>query len=133
LRLRQGEIQASQKKEAKRRLQLGRAFTLCANFYQGRKKGLKKKLGQNPESDQIKIDVSIDYYTSDIQFLGNIHFLSGMYPMTNSRNCTCQQSSVNCQDQCVRMIGPMQNMSANMHECRMHVRSIALQLRLAEC
>ena len=28
-------------------------------------------------------------------------FLAGMNPMTNSRNCTCQQSSVNCRDQCV--------------------------------
>ena len=27
--------------------------------------------------------------------------IRGMYPMTNSRNCTCQQSSVNCRDQCV--------------------------------
>ena len=60
-------------------------------------------------------------------------FLSGMYPMTNSRNCTCQQSSVNCRDQCVRMIESMQSMSANMHEFRMHVGSIALQLWLAEC
>ena len=28
-------------------------------------------------------------------------FLSGMNPITNSRNCTCQQSSVNRRDQCV--------------------------------
>ncbi len=28
-------------------------------------------------------------------------FLSGMNPMTNSRNCILQQSSVNCRDQCV--------------------------------
>ena len=28
-------------------------------------------------------------------------FLSGMILMTNSRNCTCQQSSVNRRDQCV--------------------------------
>ena len=27
------------------------------------------------------------------------HFLRGMNPMTNSRNCTCQQSSVNRLDQ----------------------------------
>ncbi len=28
-------------------------------------------------------------------------FLSGMNPMISSRNCTLQQSSVNCRDQCV--------------------------------
>ena len=27
--------------------------------------------------------------------------LSGMNPMTSSRNCTLQQSSVNCRDQCL--------------------------------
>ncbi len=31
--------------------------------------------------------------------------LDGMYLMTNSQNCTCQQSSVNCQDQRVCMKG----------------------------
>ncbi len=36
--------------------------------------------------------------------------------MTNSQNCTCQQSSENCWDQCVCMIGSMQIMSADMHE-----------------
>ena len=29
------------------------------------------------------------------------NFLSGMNPMISSRNCTIQQSSVNCRDQCV--------------------------------
>ncbi len=64
--------------------------------------------------------------------LGECFFLSGVYP-TNSRNCTCQQSSVRCRDQCVRMIRSMQNMSADMHEFHMHVESIALQQWLAEC
>ena len=31
----------------------------------------------------------------------SIGFLSGMNPMISSRNCTPQQSSVNCRDQCV--------------------------------
>ena len=31
-----------------------------------------------------------------------MHFLSDTYPMTSARNCTLQQSSVNCRDQCVR-------------------------------
>jgi hypothetical protein len=66
--------------------------------------------------------------------LGECFLVSGVYP-TNSRNCTCQQSSVSCRDQCVRMIGSMQNMSAGMHE----FHSIALVLIynsgqwLAEC
>ena len=30
--------------------------------------------------------------------------------MSNSQNCTCQQSSVNCRDQCVRMKGSTQNL-----------------------
>ena len=63
----------------------------------------------------------------------DVVFLSGMYPKTNSRNCTCQQSSVNRRDQCVRMTGSMQDMSANMHEFRLHVGGFALQLWLAEC
>ena len=41
-------------------------------------------------------------------------FLSDMNPMTNSRNRTLQQSSVNCRDQCVRMKVSLQNMSAGM-------------------
>ena len=61
------------------------------------------------------------------------HFLSGMYPKTNSRNCTCQQSSITRRDQRVRMTGSMQDMSANMHEFRLHVGGFALQLWLAEC
>ena len=35
-------------------------------------------------------------------------FLSGMHLMISSRNCTLQQSSVNCRDQCVH------------RECHMH-------------
>ena len=57
----------------------------------------------------------------------------GMYLMTNSRNCTCQQSSVNCRDQWVRKIESLQNMSEGMHEFHMHKGSIALQQWLAEC
>jgi len=41
-------------------------------------------------------------------------FLSGMNPMISSRNCTLQQSSVNCRDQCVRMKVSLQNVSARM-------------------
>ena len=32
-----------------------------------------------------------------------MRFLTGMNPMISSRNCTLQQSSVDCRDQCVRM------------------------------
>ncbi len=47
-------------------------------------------------------------------------FLSGMYPMINSRNCTCQR---NFRDQSlpVRMIGSMQSMLAGMHELQMNL------------
>ena len=39
-------------------------------------------------------------YIYDIR-LSIVCFLSGMNPMISSRNCTLQQSSVNCRDQCV--------------------------------
>ena len=50
-----------------------------------------------------------------------------MFSMTDPRNCSCQESSVNCQDQRVWMIGSMPNMLAGMHEFHMHVGSGMLQ------
>ena len=66
-----------------------------------------------PAHDPDNHDVSIE----------RVYFLSGMYPKTNSRNCTCQQSSVNRRDQRVCMTGSMQDMSANMHEFRVYLPS----------
>jgi len=77
--------------------------------------------------------IEIDEEDFQLQFPKYSNFLSGLNPMTNSRNCTCQQSSVNCRDQCVRMKGSMQNMSAGMYGFHMHVGSIVLQQGLAEC
>ena len=51
-------------------------------------------------------------------------FLSGMNPMTNSRNCTCQQSSVNCRDQCVCTKVSVQNVLAGSQGFCMHVGNI---------
>ncbi len=41
-------------------------------------------------------------------------FLSGINPMTNSQNCTCQQSLANRRDQCVHTKVPMQSLLAGM-------------------
>ncbi len=54
-------------------------------------------------------------------------FLSGMDPVTNSRNCTCQQSSVNRRDQCVCTKVSVQNMLAGSQGFRMHVGNVELQ------
>lgn len=48
-------------------------------------------------------------------------FLSGMNPMTNSRNCTCQQSSENRRDQCVCTKVSGQSMLAGSLRSCMHV------------
>ena len=52
--------------------------------------------------------------------------------MPNSRNCTLQQSSVNCRDQCVHKEVSLHNVSVGMKGFRMHVGSVVLQQGLAE-
>ena len=41
----------------------------------------------------------------------DVKFLRGIDPMANSRNCFCQQSSVNCRDRCACAKITVQNMS----------------------
>ncbi len=59
-------------------------------------------------------------------FAPTLSFLSsGMNPMTNSRNCTCQQSSVNRRDQGVCTKVSVQNMTGS-HAFCMHAAIIEL-------
>ncbi len=56
-----------------------------------------------------------------IIWLCHIRFLSGMDPMISSQNCTLQQSSVNCRNQCVCMKVSLQNVSTHVgvpYACR---------------
>jgi len=68
----------------------------------------------------------IVYSASNEQVFGRV-LLSGMNPMTNSRNCTCQQSSVNRRDQCVCTKVSVQNMLAGSQGFCMHIGNIELQ------